>query len=57
MHLSLSLSLSLSVTFPRGIVDGQTFFEGQTFKLVVFKLVLLESFKLVVFKLVLFGIE
>jgi len=28
--------LSVSVTFPRGIVDGQTFFDGQNFKLVLF---------------------
>ena len=38
VHLSLSLSLclSVSVTFSRGIVDGQTFFDRQTFKLVLF---------------------
>ena len=36
LSLSLSLCLSFSVTFPRGIVDGQTFFDGQTFKLVLF---------------------
>ena len=42
LSLSLSLCMSLSVTFPRGIVDGQTFFDEQTFKLVLFKLVLVE---------------
>jgi hypothetical protein len=35
VHLSLSVSLSLSVTFPCGVVNRQTFFNGQTFKLVL----------------------
>ena len=37
LSLSLSLCMSLSVTFPWGIVDGQTFFDGQSFKLVLFE--------------------
>ena len=35
--ICLSVYLSLSITIPRGTVDGQPFFDGQTFKLVLFE--------------------